>query len=234
MEILEFVREMEAIAPPELAEEYDRDRIGLVVEGTRPVARVVAALDATVRVAEMAADQDADVLVVHHSPLFVPSSRVVGERARLLRVLLTRGLHLYVMHTNFDRAAGGINDALADLLGLTDRVPLPLGLVGRVSIDPAGLSAILGPLRVFGEVERIERLAVVGGSGFDMALIEGAAELGADAFLSAELRHHIAREAPIPCIESTHYALEAPGMRALAARMGWTFIDDPPWLQVCD
>ncbi len=43
----------------------------------------------------------------------------------------------------------------------------------------------------------------------------------------------MARDAPIPCIESTHYALESPGMRALAGRMGWTYIDDPPYLQHC-
>jgi len=233
MEIEAFVKEMEELAPPGLAEAYDEGRIGLVVEGTRPVRRVAAALDATVRVAEEAAALDADVLVVHHSPLFGPVHRVAGETARLLRVLLGAGMHLYVMHTNFDRAEGGINDALADLLGLSDRQLLPMGLVGRTSTDPNAIAALLGPLRVYGEVRTIERLAIVGGSGFDPALIRAAVDLGADAFLSAELKHFVARESPIPCLESTHYALESPGMRALARRMNWPYLDDPPFLQLC-
>ncbi len=233
MEIQAFVQEMEALAPPELAEPFDEGRIGLVVEGTRRADAVVAALDATVRVAEEAVALGADVLVVHHPPFFAPMTRIEGEVARLLRVVLGHGLHVYAMHTNFDRAPGGVNDCLADLLGLSDCVPLELGLVGRASTDADGLAAVLGPLRVWGDVGRIRRLAVVGGSGFDPELIAAAARLGADAFLSSELRHHVARDAPIPCIESTHYALEAPAMRALADRMGWTYVDDPPYLRLC-
>ena len=233
MEIHAFVETMEALAPPGLAEEFDEGRIGLVVEGTRRADVVVAALDATVRVAEEAVALGADVLVVHHPPFFAPMTRIEGGAARLLRIVLGHGLHVYAMHTNFDRAAGGVNDCLADLLGLSDCVPLSLGLVGTTSTDPDGLAAVLGPLRVWGDVGRIRRLAVVGGSGFDSSLIEEAAALGADAFLSSELRHHVARDASIPCIESTHYALEAPAMRALAGRMGWDYIDDPPHLQHC-
>lgn len=233
MEIDAFVKRMEALAPPELAEPYDEGRIGLVVEGTRPVDRVAVALDATVRVAERAVGLGADVLVVHHPPFFNPMTRVLGDSARLLRVILAHGLHVYAMHTNLDRATGGINDCLADLLGLGERVPIATGLVGRGSTDPDAIAAVLGPLRVYGEVGRIEQLAIVGGSGFDPGLIEEAAGLGADAFLSSELKHFVARAAPIPCLESTHYALESPGMRTLAGRMGWTYLDDPPYLQHC-
>lgn len=232
MEIKAFVREMEELAPPELAEPYDEERIGLVVEGTRAVQRVAVALDATVRVAEAAVALGADALVVHHSPLFVSVHRVAGETASLLRVVLGAGMHLYVMHTNFDRAEGGINDTLADLLGLNERQPLSMGLVGRTSTDIDAIAAVVGPLRAYGPISRIERLAIVGGSGFDPELIREAVDLGADAFLSAELRHHVARESPILCLESTHYALEAPGMRALADRRGWAYIDDPPALQL--
>jgi hypothetical protein len=42
------------------------------------------------------------------------------------------------------------------------------------------------------------------------------------------MKHAVARAAPVPCIEATHYALEAPGMQELASRMGWEYIDDPP------
>jgi putative NIF3 family GTP cyclohydrolase 1 type 2 len=90
------------------------------------------------------------------------------------------------------------------------------------------------PLRIWGmpaKTATIRRLAVVGGSGFDTALMEEAAGEGAEAFLSAELKHAVYRAAPLPCIEATHYALEAPAMKRLAARKGWKFIADPPVLR---
>jgi putative NIF3 family GTP cyclohydrolase 1 type 2 len=59
-----------------------------------------------------------------------------------------------------------------------------------------------------------------------------AVALGAGAFLSAELKHSVYRSAPLPCIEATHYALEAPGMERLARLKGWTFIPDPPQLSI--
>ena len=77
-------------------------------------------------------------------------------------------------------------------------------------------------------MKSIKRLAIVGGSGFDIDLIYEAVSLGADTFLSAELRHSVYRSSPIPLLESTHYALEAPAMRVLAERKGWCYIDDPP------
>jgi Uncharacterized conserved protein len=59
-----------------------------------------------------------------------------------------------------------------------------------------------------------------------------ARDLGADTFLSAELKHSVARVAPLPCLESTHYALEAPAMKRLAAQKGWQYIDDTPKLRI--
>jgi putative NIF3 family GTP cyclohydrolase 1 type 2 len=138
-------------------------------------------------------------------------------------------MNLYVMHTNFDRAEGGVNDALCSFLALTEVVPLSLGRVGTCSLPLEEISRRLGGnLRLWGKTGSINRLAVVAGSGFDPVLLDEAAGSGADAFLSAEMKHAVARTAPLPCIEATHYALEAPAMRDLAARMGWEYIDDPP------
>ena len=98
-----------------------------------------------------------------------------------------------------------------------------------VSSVPEQIGKILhSPLRIWGELHPIRRLAVVGGSGFDTDLIREAGNLGADAFLSAEAKHSVIRESPLPLIEATHYALEAPAMQMLSSRMGWHYIDDPP------
>jgi dinuclear metal center YbgI/SA1388 family protein len=229
MHIDHFIAEMERIAPPELAEEFDEQRIGLIVEGKKDIHSVCCALDATPSVVESAAAQGADALVVHHTPIWEPITRLDGYHATLLKLLLSSDMNLYVMHTNFDRAQGGVNDALGELLGLQDIRRMSLGICGTCTLPlEAMVHRLNGGVRVFGTISSLECLAVVGGSGFDRELINEAYHMGADAFLSAELKHAVMRVSPLPLIEATHYTLEAPAMRMLADRMGWEFIDDPP------
>ena len=234
MHVRAFTEEMEALAPPALAEEFDTGRIGLVVEGRPEIGTICCALDATPAVVRKAVASGADMLVVHHTPIWTPLTAITGPTATLMREILTGGLNVYVMHTNFDHATGGVNDALSELLGLLDCEPLSLGAVGTCTLPLPELSRRLGGnLRIWGTIASCHRLAVVAGSGFDPALMTEAQQLGADAFLSAEMKHSIARAAPLPCIESTHYALEAPAMKRLSGLRGWQYIDDPPLLSVC-
>jgi dinuclear metal center YbgI/SA1388 family protein len=228
MDIKVLIRELEGIAPPEFAEGFDEGKIGLIIEGRREIGRIACGVDATPDVVQQAAALGADLLVVHHTPIFDPVTSLVGYQAEVLRALFSHEMNLYVMHTNYDRVPEGINGALADLLGLQRIREMTLGVVGDCTL---GLSEMVrrigGNVRVYGQMKEIRSLAVVGGAGFDPLLMREALGLGADAFLSSELKHHVALQAPIPCIESTHYALEAPGMQRLARRMNWEFIDAP-------
>lgn len=229
MDISQFLALMEDIAPPCLAEEWDSGRIGLVIEGNRDIKRVSCALDATPAVLREAVGSGSDMLVVHHTPLWTPVTSVTGALASLLRPVLASGMHIYVVHSNFDHAPGGINDALAKLLRIENVRPLSLGVVGDCPLSTRELAAVLGcPIVTWGDVELPGTLAVAGGAAFSPDLISEAARLGARAFLSADLKHSVARESLLPLLEATHYALESPGMRELARRMGWTYIDDPP------
>jgi dinuclear metal center YbgI/SA1388 family protein len=231
MDVRAFIAGMEQLAPPVLAEDFDEGKIGLVIEGRPGIERVSCALDATPFVVDQAIQNRADMLVVHHTPLWKPVTSLTGHTVSLLRPLLASGMNLYVMHTNFDHAPEGVNDALAELLGLTDLTPMSLGCVGTCSIPVEEISRRLGGnVRIWGNPGRVHRLALVAGSGFDPVFIEEAKALGADALLSAEMKHSVWRTSPLPCIEATHYALEAPAMRRLAERNGWQYIDDPPVL----
>ncbi len=232
MDVVTVIRDLEEIAPPASAEQMDAGRIGLIIEGSSEISRVVCALDATPAVIRESVRAGADMLVVHHTPLWSPFTSVPRPLGAFLKQVLAADLNVYVMHTNFDHAKGGINDALAELLGLTSVAEMTLGVCGDCSLDLPGIAGRLGaPLRTWGTVRLPGRIGIVGGSGFDPEPIREAAALGATAFLSAELKHAVARNSPLPLIESTHYALEAPGMRLLAARMGWQFIDDPPVME---
>ena len=232
MHVRTFVEDMEQVAPPDLAEDFDAGKIGLVVEGKTTVIRICCALDATPHVVKTAVLASADMLVVHHTPLWKPVTALTGRTADLMRALLSANINLYVMHTNFDRAAGGVNDALAELLAIKDASPMTLGCIGTCNLKPEEISRRLGGnIRIWGDIKKTERLALVAGSGFDPSLIDEANNRGADSFLSAEMKHSVARSSPLPCIEATHYALEAPAMQRLSHRKGWMYIDDPPLLQ---
>lgn len=222
----EFLQLLEEIAPAALADEEDRGRIGLIIEGREEISKVCCALDATKEVAEFAASEDASMLVVHHNPFYHPPHTLSKRFVALLKPLLRADTNLYVMHTNFDRAAMGVNRTLAELLELCNVEELPIGLLGEFRLSPQEIAERLGErVRVIGSLAKVEKLALVGGSGFEPALIELAASRGADAFLSAELKHHVALSSPIPLLEASHYALEVPAMRRLAEYMGWRYID---------
>ncbi len=54
MHVHAFIEEMEQLAPPELAEDFDAGKIGLIVEGRKTMRTVCCALDATPSVVKRA------------------------------------------------------------------------------------------------------------------------------------------------------------------------------------
>lgn len=119
MKVSDIISFLEEIAPPRLASEGDK--IGLQVgDPNAEVNRVVVSVDATSAVVEKAIELGADMLVTHHPLIFNPLEKVaMGDPiAERIMKLITSGTALYVMHTNYDSAPGGVNDILADRLGI--------------------------------------------------------------------------------------------------------------------
>ena len=113
------------IAPPELAEPWDN--VGLLLgDPAAPCTRALVALDADAALLRRAAASRAQLLISHHPPLFTPLRRLTPADAagRLLLDAARRGIALAAAHTNYDAAAGGVNDVLAGLLGLCATEPL--------------------------------------------------------------------------------------------------------------
>ena len=84
------------------------------------------AVDPVLPVAQEAADWGAQLLVVHH-PLFLKGVHGVARttpKGRTLGVLQDAGCALLTAHTNADQAVGGVSEALATALGLTDLQPI--------------------------------------------------------------------------------------------------------------
>jgi dinuclear metal center YbgI/SA1388 family protein len=111
--------------PPASADSWDA--VGLVAgDPEQEVRRVLFAVDPTLEVAQEAAERGAQLLVVHH-PLFLKGVHGVARttpKGRTLGVLQDAGCALLTAHTNADQAAGGVSEAIARALGLSDLSPI--------------------------------------------------------------------------------------------------------------
>ncbi|MFD2093376.1 Nif3-like dinuclear metal center hexameric protein [Blastococcus deserti] len=236
----EVIAALDARYDPALAESWDA--VGLVCgDPDEPVDRVLFAVDPTTAVVDEAIETGTDLVVTHHPLLLTPVHGVPAHdpKGRLVHRLVRAGAGLFVVHTNADRAPGcGVNDALADVLGLSGTVPLepsaadPRTGLGRVGQLPEPLSlrafaeraaavlpATVGGVRAAGEPGRVvRRVAVCGGSGG--SLLAAAAAAGADVLLTSDLKHHPASEAgevdgPALC-DVAHFASEWPWLPVAA------------------
>lgn len=105
----------------------DWDNIGLLLgDGNAEVRRAMTCLTVTPPVVAEAVAEKADLIVAHHPILFRGTKRLSTETSegRLLWPLARAGVAVYSPHTAFDNTVGGINDLLANRLGLTDVQPL--------------------------------------------------------------------------------------------------------------
>ncbi|MBP2029708.1 dinuclear metal center YbgI/SA1388 family protein [Methanohalophilus levihalophilus] len=245
MHLYEVVRTLEEIASPELAEDFDEGKIGLNLDLNNDINKIAVALDATGYVIERAADIDADLLVVHHPFIFHSINSISTGFAALLEKALANRISIYSMHTNFDKAAGGINDVLAKRLGLKGVEELEAGRVGFIDDCTADIfvhhvsKSLDTTIQYVGEKESITKVMVFGGSGFNPEYLESARKMGVDAYVSAELKHNIIRDfTDMLLVDATHYATENPGMEELTTTIrdktgiDTEFIDHNPFIKV--
>ena len=114
-----------------LAEEWDN--VGLQVGSMgRDVDKVVVALELDHQVLEQAWQENADLIITHHPLIFkaLPSIKVDSPVGSLIRKLIMADISLYVAHTNLDSASKGVNQILAETVGLIDIEPLRLRTAG--------------------------------------------------------------------------------------------------------
>ena len=199
--------------PPQLAESWDA--VGLVCgDPTDEVNTVAFALDCTQEVADKAVELGAQMLVVHHPLLMRGVTSVAADtpKGRVIHTLIRNGVALLAAHTNADKARPGVNDKLAELVGIKPGRPIvpvepyenldgALGL-GRVREleQPMTLREFTQRVadalpetewgvRAAGDPERVvKRVAVSSGSGD--SFLDQAAALGVDVYVTSDLRHH--------------------------------------------
>ncbi len=238
----EVVEALELRYPPATAQSWDR--VGLVSgDPQQEVGRVLLAVDPTLEVIGYAVREGYDLLVTHHPLLLRGVHTVAATTAKgaAVRALVTGDLALHVAHTNADVAVGGVNDALAEALGLAGVEPLveeegqPMGRVGElpeaVSLRAFAerLATVLptaaGGIRVSGDPDAtVRRVAVAGGAGD--SFLDAVRARGADVFVTADLRHHpvledreTSRGGPPYLVDAGHWATESLWLAAAADRL---------------
>jgi dinuclear metal center YbgI/SA1388 family protein len=241
--VKDIVKLIEELAPPELTEPWDN--VGLLAgDSNAPVNRVMVTLDITADVIKDAVQKQVDMIISHHPVLFKPikavnDTTVTGSQ---LLMLLQAGIAVYSAHTNLDKARGGTDDTLAELLGLQDIRILSNGEdgskdseqpgFGRIGLLPGKLPLELylmnvkkelkaGNVDYIGDPEKeIQIIASCAGAGGDFMQLANAA--GADLFITGELKYHEAISAldqGMAVAAFGHYATEQPAMGRLIQRL---------------
>ena len=144
---------LERFAPRRLAAEWDN--VGLLVgRASQPVERIMTCLTLTrSSVAEAVAEQ-VDLVVAHHPLPFHPLRQLTDATAEgeLLLDLIAGRVAVFSPHTAFDSAAQGINQRLAEGIGLEDIRPLePDAQDPTVGTGRCGRLANPEPLRSLAE-----------------------------------------------------------------------------------
>lgn len=220
---------LKAIAPLELAEPWDNPGL-LAGRGDAEVDAVLCALDLTLPVIDEAVRLGAGLIVTHHPILFRGRKNLREDDAegRMLCALIRANLGLIAMHTNYDNASPGVNDALAAQLGLHNVEALENGMrTGYIEQTTFAKFAakveerLGGSVRCYGDADApIRRVAVLGGAGEDFAAQAMAA--GADCYVTGEMAYHKGLDAAadgLMVIEAGHAATERPGILALSAAL---------------
>ncbi len=216
---------MEKTAPSYLKEKWDN--VGLQV-GNREkmVSSVLLALDLTSDVIAEAETLGCNLILTHHPLILEPLKRVVsGEPVSDMIInLISSDISFFCAHTNLDKAEGGVNDCLAERLGLIDITELSEdgeGAICRIGTLPRSMTmrefAYLVKKNLNCEAVKfsgtedkvIKTVALCSGAGSDFYTL--AAENGAEAFVTGEVKHHAAlyaEELGVSFVEAGHFETE--------------------------
>lgn len=242
VDILNFV---ESLAPQ--AMKMDWDNVGLLCgRKEKEVKKILVALDPFRNVIDEAIEIGADCIVTHHPLIFRNPLMAVNEDSETGRCVLTlieHGIAAINAHTNYDLAPGGVNDVLAQTLGLknitvlnpegTDGEGRPYGLLRWGTVEETTLQDFLTDvktklncdgLRYVDSGKYVRKVAVGGGSCANE--MGEALAAGCDTFVTADVKYNQFRtafELGLNLIDAGHFHTENPSMPVLAKKLREVF-----------
>ncbi len=204
----------------------------LVGRGGNEVTKILVALDIIIPVIAQAKEMGAQLIVAHHPVIFNPVKSVTDDSLNgdILLQLVESGMAAICAHTNLDGAQGGVNDCLAQTLGLQDIAMLEVdGIdgegraygIGRVgqphceNLTAEDYAAHVGKqlhtsgVRYCKGKQPVAKVAVGGGSCGSM--LHRAIAMDCDTFVTGDVKHDVFLEASglgITLIDGGHGATE--------------------------
>ncbi len=224
-----------AFFPKELSEGWDNDGIMLCGNTDAEIKKAVVCLEINIDAVKYAAKIGAELIITHHPFIFKPMPNIKGEKFSEIELLMKNGISVLSYHTRYDKAQNGVNDILAETLGLVNVTDNGTFLrVGELEREMTGeefashLREKLGcgtMKTYFDKDAKIKKVSVCGGAGKDF-LAE--ASKVSDAYVSADFSHETFREAKVlgtAVFDAGHYYTENPASEKLCERLKTEFPD---------
>jgi len=119
MKAAEIIDYLEKLAPLALQESYDNAGL-LVGDKNTEVTGILISLDCTEDVIDDAMDQNCNLIVSHHPIVFSGLKKFNGKNyiERTVIKAIKNDILLYAIHTNLDNVIDGVNQKIAERLGL--------------------------------------------------------------------------------------------------------------------
>ncbi|GFN34684.1 Nif3-like dinuclear metal center hexameric protein [Tepidimicrobium xylanilyticum] len=125
MKAIDIIKLLDQWAFPYLIDKWDNTgfQIG---DPEREVSKILISLDLDREVFLEAMNKKVQMIVTHHPIIFKSLSRITKEsyKESLIYDIIKEDLVVYNAHTNLDLVPGGVNDALANTLGIKNHEPL--------------------------------------------------------------------------------------------------------------
>ncbi|RYY55155.1 MAG: Nif3-like dinuclear metal center hexameric protein [Chitinophagaceae bacterium] len=122
VKVSRIIEVLEQLAPPALQESYDNAGL-LTGNPDQECIGVLCTLDCTEEVLEEAVAKGCNMVVAHHPIIFSGLKKITGSNyvQRTVISAIRKDLAIYAIHTNLDHKLDGVNDRIADRIGLTGR-----------------------------------------------------------------------------------------------------------------
>ena len=205
---------------------YEWDNVGLQI-GTlnKTITGVLITLDVTKDVVSEAIKNHCNLIIAHHPLIFSPLKKVTTDayKGQLIAMLIKEDIAVYVSHTNYDLGNTGMNQVLADRIGLENQTILemvsethgigrigtilPMPLEKAVNVIKEALMIDTARLITNTSEKLIETVAISGGSGASHMM--AAKMQGADLYITGDVSYHRAHDMlqiGLTALDIGHYA----------------------------
>jgi len=124
MKVKQIAETIEKLVPLKLAQDWDN--VGLLVgDDKQDVKKILLTIDVTADVIAEARRLKTDLLISYHPVIWSGLKAVTADGSgQVVYRLIRSGISVFSIHTALDSAVGGVNDGLAEIVGIEDSRPL--------------------------------------------------------------------------------------------------------------